>query len=302
MSKYKSIQSIFLGCIQSVFILFCMTFIICSCEKLSFEDEGETSGTTKSGIDVTCSITTNSIITRSVLLKDAVKRISWAILDENGKLVQNGEQTKTNNNFGNLSIDINPGEYNLVLFAHDGNESCEISNGGIITVENNKASDSFSSSTRISISKSKRLNLSIVLKRCVAKFQINSTDPVPDNVTKLHALITGVSMGYNILDSVGTEITEIDRPIIQLGSQQSGKVFNGFIYTFLPADSSKVSVRLDFLDSNNKILYSHNFESFRMQINYVSTYKGPLFINSGMDSPGISVDNEWSGQIPIEYP
>lgn len=283
----------------SVRLFLLLPLLLLSCERLSFDlDE---SSDTVSGLDVKCKITTVAAGTRSSLVKDAAQRLIWAILDENGKIVKIGEQTRTNSKFGTLSIDADPGEYSLVIFAYDGSDSCSMADGGIVTPANNKVCDSFSAAIKTVVSKSKRQELSIVLKRCVAKFQVNSTDVVPENVSRLHAVINGVSLSYNILDSIGTEITDIDRPVQQLGSQQSGKTFNGYIYTFLPLDSADVTVRMDFLDADNRPLYSHTFDSFQMRVNYISSYKGPLFVNSGLNSD-ITVDDVWAGQIPIEYP
>ena len=141
--------------------------LLTSCEKATLTtDDGE--GTEpvetaegKGELYVTCSFSqTQSEITRasSVPLADCALRVQYVIM--NGEtIVYNSEQINGGgNSFGTLSVNLDPGTYRLMVFAHNEKNGNPISVGtdGSIQGYNNRVTESFSYSDEVVIVKDKR--------------------------------------------------------------------------------------------------------------------------------------------------
>ena len=156
-----------------------------SCEKAILNaddiDDTEVADKDMGELYVTCSFSqTQSEITRasSVPLSDCASRVQYVIM--NGEtIVHNSEQINGGGgSFGTLSVNLEPGTYRLMIFAHNEKSGNPISVGtdGSIQGYNNRATDSFSCSTEVVITKNKRKAVSCKLTRCVAFVTFTSTD------------------------------------------------------------------------------------------------------------------------------
>ena len=144
--------TLLLALVMALFI----TSFLTSCEKAVLaandsEDSDETEMTAKGTgeLYVSCSFSqTQNEMTRasSVPLSDCASRVQYVIM--NGEtIVYNSEQINGGgNSFGTLSVNLEPGTYRLMVFAHNEKNGNPISGGtdGSIQGYNSRATDSFS--------------------------------------------------------------------------------------------------------------------------------------------------------------
>lgn len=290
-----------------------ITSFFTSCEKAILtendgEDSDETEMTAKGmgELYVSCSFSqTQSEMTRaaSVPLSDCASRVQYVIM--NGEtIVYNSEQINGGgNSFGTLSVNLEPGTYRLMVFAHNEKNGNAISVGtdGSIQGYNSRATDSFSYSDMVVITKNKRKAVSCKLTRCVAMVYFSSTDAVPAEVAKFRVSLTGVSSKYDLRNQIGANATTYTTAMVNIGSWKTaaGMMSDVFSYVFLPAVETTIDAKLEFFNSADELVLTRNIENIQMRINSKTTVSGSFFQADGMEAT-MTVDNEWGEEISID--
>ena len=185
----KTYCSLFFGLIAVFFT---------SCQQIDLTKEGSNS---RGELYVTCSYTqqdTDMNETRSTgtSISDVATRIEYIIMQD-GKVVSQSEQTGSDSDFGTFSINLDPGTYRLIIFAHDATAAVSVSEAGVITFPNDKPTDSFSYTTEFQITKNQRQSLSCQLSRVVSMLYLKSKDVIPTDVTGLNLSIEGASVAFD---------------------------------------------------------------------------------------------------------
>ena len=287
--------------------------LLTSCEKATLTtDDGE--GTEpvetaegKGELYVTCSFSqTQSEITRasSVPLADCALRVQYVIM--NGEtIVYNSEQINGGgNSFGTLSVNLDPGTYRLMVFAHNEKNGNPISVGtdGSIHGYNNRATDSFSYSDEVVITKNKRKAVSCKLTRCVAMVNFTSTDKIPSEVTKFKLTLTGISSKYDLRNQIGVDATTYVTSMAELNSDRrtsEGMMANIHSYVFLPAMNATINAKFDFYNNSDELVLTRNIEGVQMRINAKTSVTGSFFQSDGVDA-SITVDSDWGEPINFD--
>ncbi len=282
--------------------------LLSSCEKAILTDEAETTEITDKStgeLYVTCSFSqAQSEITRasSVPLNECATRVQYVIM--NGEsIVHNSEQINGGgSSFGTLSVNLEPGTYRLMIFAHNEHNGNPISVGtdGSIQGFNNRATDSFSYSTEVVITKNKRKAVSCKLTRCVAFLSFTSTDEIPSDVAKFKLTLTGVSSKFDLRNEIGADATTYATAMVNISNWKSnaGLMSNVESYVFLPAIETTINAKFEFYNNANELVLTRNIDNIQMRINSKTTVTGAFFQSDGMDAT-ITVDNDWGEEIVI---
>ena len=283
-----------------------------SCEKailtdIDSDDGDDTEITAKETgeLYVSCSFSqTQSEMTRgsSVPLADCANRVQYVIM--NGEtIVHNSEQINGGgNSFGTLSVNLEPGTYRLMVFAHNEKNGNPISVGtdGSIQGFNNHVTDSFSYSDEVVITKNKRKAVSCKLTRCVAMVNFTSTDEVPAEVTKFKVFLTGVSSKYDLRNQIGADATTYTTSMVNISNWKSsaGVMSNVYSHVFLPAVETTIDAKFEFYNSSDELVLTRNIEGIQMRINSKTSVTGSFFQADGADA-AVMVDSEWGEPIVI---
>lgn len=290
-------------------LIFASLFTSCERAVLSSDDDDieEVVSKGKGELYVTCSFSqTQSEITRasSVSLSECATRVQYVIM-QGETMVYNSEQINGGgNSFGTLSVNLEPGTYRLMVFAHNEENGNPISVGtdGSIQGHNNRATDSFSYSDEVVITKDKRKTVSCKLTRCVAMVNFTSTDKIPAEVTKFKLTMTGVSSKYDLRNQIGVDASTYVTSMAELNSKRrtsEGMMSNIHSFVFLPAIEATINAKFEFYNNANELVLTRNIEGIQMRINARTSVTGTFFQSDGVDA-SITVDNDWGDDIKVE--
>ena len=286
-----------------------ITSFFTSCEKAVLtegeSDDTEASAKEMGELYVSCSFSqTQSEMTRAsaVPLSECATRVQYVIM--NGEsIVYNSEQINGGgNSFGTLSVNLEPGTYRLMVFAHNEKNGNAIAVGtdGTIQGFNNRATDSFSYSDEVVITKNKRKAVSCKLTRCVAFVSFSSNDVVPAEVTKFRVSLTGVSSKYDLRNQIGADASTYTTAMVNISNWKStaGMMVNVESYVFLPAIETTINAKFEFFDNADELVLTRNIEGVQMRINAKTSVTGAFFQSDGADA-AVTVDSEWGEPIVI---
>ena len=267
------------------------------CEKTVADD-----ATASSGVTVDCYMLTETVTRGIENVGMAAKMLTFAALDGNKNVVAQQQQSinADGGQFGQANIDLQPGKYTLVVFAHNAETPAEVLVGGVIDQGEGPLGDSFVAALPVTVEPSKHTAVTAMLRRCVAKLQLKSTDVLPVGITAVDMTINGACTQYNALGEHGGGALTITRKDVPLSATLAGKTVTIQSYVYLPAKECQVSASCLFKNSAGEVVYTNYFPSFAMSVNHQSVYNGPLFVAGGLNTGAITVDTTWEEDVTIE--
>lgn len=295
-------------CVLTVALLAALT----GCQKVDLEESGYEESTSQEGaftilFDVGNSLQANfsnseagatesRATTRSTPISELCNHINLMVYQD-GTKVKQVNTVSTDSNFGQLSVSLNPGNYEYVILAHNCQGNPSANDIEKISFPSNKVTDTFHTYGKLTVDGNSTQN--IVMDRVVAMVRFIINDTIPNNVAKMEFYYTGGSStingmtGYGCVDSRQTEtrtVTDDMRP---------GKgVFE--IYTIPHTDEETLKLTVRALDSEDAIIKETVFEDVPVKRNQITVERGNFF--GGIGSSGESgnqgfelvTDDEWS--------
>ncbi|MBP5570890.1 MAG: FimB/Mfa2 family fimbrial subunit [Prevotella sp.] len=228
-------------------------------------------------------------------MEQLCNRLQFAVF-KNGEKVKNVSQQQSDANFGETTLTLAEGEYQLVVMGHSCTGSATITDLEKITFPSNKVTDTFYYYGTFTVGS----NLQIVeleLHRAVAMVRFSLSKPLASNIKQLKFYYTGGSStfsaisGYGSVNSKQTEIRDVT------DSQNTFEIF-----TFPHSLTGQLKVTITAIDANGTEIAETVMEDVPIEINKISRYEGPLFEGAGTSaSPSIKVkaDGEWGGTISV---
>ena len=190
-----------------------------------------------------------------------------------------------------------------MVFAHNEKNGNPISVGtdGSIQGYNNRATDSFSYSDEVVITKNKRKAVNCKLTRCVAFVSFSSTDAIPAEVTKFRVSLTGVSSKYDLRNQIGADAATYTTAMVNINNWKSsaGMMVNVESFVFLPSLETNINAKLEFYNSTDELVLTRNIEGIHMKINSKTSVSGVFFQSDGADA-AVTVDSEWGEPINFD--
>ena len=215
-------------------------------------------------------------------------RLSFAFFsgDERIKKI---DQKVDDEDFGNISLHLEPGTYRLVVLGHKGEGTATISTLDKITFPNNKMTDTFLYSNDITIGEDD-VTLDVALKRVVAMFRLKLSEDLSPDVSYLEFYYTGGSStlsantGYGSVNSKQTEVRTV---------AEGQKTFE--IYTIPHAETDELTIKITAFDADDLELGSTTLPTVPVTCNRITQYTGSLFHSSAGMNISVSADGEWEG-------
>lgn len=296
-------------------LLIASVLLMTACEKAVVEEENTTPTTsktsTKSGkvnvtlrvaefnfIPYTSSYLETSKNTRSVVnITDYCTHLNFVLYKE-GKKVESRSQMKENPGFGETTMTLDAGDYQLLVLAHS-------SIGGNPTLTNPESiqftnllgySDTFYYYGNLTVTNEAQTH-DILITRASSLLQFVITDEFPSEVTHIYFKYTGGSGVLNAVTGYGANVN----------SQQEKKVsIKGFtapiqfkVWTFLKEDDGWLDVTVEARNANEQVLLSRQFADIPMHRNVITEYKGSFFAKD--QTLNFTAETEWADTLHLSY-
>ncbi len=292
--------------IFSFAILF-LVMLLSSCEKLNLDDylkeegDGFRVNFRVGSYNITDFDDYNSTSAAKTRAKVDAKELGTVL---NLAIFKDGDKQKSINqnsdadDFGQVSLSLTEGQYEVVILIHSCQGNATISSPEEIKFPNNKVTETFAYYTDFEITADK--DFDITVDRCVSKFQLTLEDAIPDNVNDMKFYYKGGSStlnaatGFGCVDSRQTEYREIL-------SHEAGQVFE--IYTFPHNIKDEINLTVTARDTNESTLQEQEFNNIPIEINKITKHSCTFFSGSNNgESPVGSVfnikgENAWNGEI-----
>lgn len=203
--------------------------------------------------------------------------------------------------FGTLSKNLCVGTHQLVIIAHNGDANASITTPEKVEFSSNKnttrVTDTFYYYGEINVTKDGSNTFSLALKRGVAKFRLELSNGVPDNVVKMTFAYSGGSMSLNPQTGYGAAKSNQTEELAIVPGKDIYEV-----YTFPRSDSKSLKITITAYDEFGNNLKEALFEEVPIEKNKITIYKGDLFaggVNSyTTGSFGLTVADEWVESDP----
>lgn len=194
------------------------------------------------------------------------------------------KQLSTDSDYGTLSIRLPIGEYTMVAVASKSNASVSIESPSLATFQGDAATDMAYVCQAIHV-KSGTTSANCPLKRSLTKMVLRSSDAVASNVGKVEITYKGfLSKSFNPTTGYGVkgETEETFSKSFAFTDEDKGQNVMLSFYSFIPEDVEQISVAVKVYDVQGEILKELQFDNVKLQLNHVTTYKGPLFTSGSM--------------------
>lgn len=266
-------------------IPFAAIFLMSSCQKVDFNNEDEQTPDTDNKVTLRVNIghyeqmafSNNYEPTKAVPIKNLCKRISLGLY-QNGKLVVKKNQYPTSPSLGSLELLVDPGTYQLLIFAHNNDTTATITKPYEISFSPKKVTDTFINYQQLTINEN--TSLSLTVDRVVGMFRLCTEDNLPDNVATISVKYTGGSSTLDATTGFGC-VKSRQEELFTMTEDMYGRPIQLEVYTFPRQDSNTLNVTITCYDANGNSLSSKQLKDVPITKNQITQCKMKLFSDTG---------------------
>ena len=282
--------------------LFVATLLFASCEKYVAEEGTQSESKVVNGNLV---VKAECVVTKaagdedeqvSLPLNERFTRMSM-VLYQNDVRVDYVNQTNTDKDFGTMSVDLEPGTYQLVVLAHSGTRSPTTTNCHKISFSA-PLTDVFSYYGDVVVGK-EASKITVQLTRAVAKIQLNITDDIPADVSFFNFIYKGASVSFDPATQIG--LASSTRRNVEIEKEDGVKTFE--FYTFVTGDDQLVDLDVAGYSEAKDILGAKKFPGISVGLRKVTKIDSPVFdgVIEGPTDISVTVDDTWDGLIDYTF-
>lgn len=270
-------------------ILFMLSLI--SCEKYPLDSK---SFEQDANLFVNTSISGKSPVSRAQKpLSELCSKISFALYN-NGERVKSISQSADNNGFGSIAVKILPGTYTLLVVGHSTSANATTTDIQKISFSG-KVSDTFVYSEEIEIGE-EPLTINAEAVRNVAMFQLNITDDIPAEVSRLKFYYTGGSSSFDATTKAGSVNS---RQTEYRDANPSKKTYEIFTFPHNTGDD-KLKITISALDDADNVIAERVLTDVGVETGFITRCSLSLFDgaeggNNQQVDISITADDEWKG-------
>ena len=220
-------------------LLIVAAFLCAACEKYVAEEGTQSESKV---VDGNLVVKAECVVTRAgeteegqeaLPLKDRFTRMTM-VLYQNDVRVDYVNQDNLDKDFGTMSVDLDPGTYQLVVLAHSGQRSPTTTNCHKISFSA-PLTDVFSYYGDVVVGKEVN-KVTVQLTRAVAKIQLTVTGEIPAGVSFFNYIYKGASVTFDPATQTGVASTT--RRNVEV--EKAGVVETFELYTFVSSDDQTV--------------------------------------------------------------
>ena len=283
-------------------LLIFAVFLFAACEKYVAEEIVQSGSTV---IDGNLVVKAECVVTRageteenqeSLPLKDRFTRMTM-VLYQNDVRVDYVNQVNTDPGFGTMSVDLDPGTYQLVVLAHSGQRSPTTTNCHKISFSA-PLTDVFSYYGDVVIGK-EASKITVQLTRAVAKIQLNITDEIPEGVSFFNYIYKGASVSFDPATQIG--VVSSTRRNVEIEKAEGVKTFE--LYTFVSSDNQTVDWDFAGYSELNEVIGSKKFSDIPVSLRKVTKIDSPVFdgVIEGPTDITFTFDDTWEGVVDYTF-
>lgn len=287
--------------IKTLLLIFA-AFLFAACEKYVAEEIVQSGSTVIDGnlvVKAECVVTKSGATEEgqeSLPLKDRFTRMTMVLYQDDVR-VDYVNQENSDPGFGTMSVDLDPGTYQLVVLAHSGQRSPTTTNCHKISFSA-PLTDVFSYYGDVVIGKEAN-KITVQLTRAVAKIQLNITDDIPDNVSFFNYIYKGASVSFDPANQIG--VASSTRRNVEIEKAEGVKTFE--LYTFVSSDNQTVDWDFAGYSESNEVIGSKKFSDIPVSLRKVSKIDSPVFdgVIEGPTDISVILDDTWDGVIDYTF-
>ena len=287
--------------IKTLLLIFA-AFLCAACEKYVAEEGTQSESKV---IDGNLVVKAECVVTRageteenqeSLPLKDRFTRMTMVLYQDDVR-VDYVNQVNTDPGFGTMSVDLDPGTYQLVVLAHSGQRTPTTTNCHKISFSA-PLTDVFSYYGDVTIGK-EASEKTVQLTRAVAKIQLNITDDIPDNVSFFNYIYKGASVSFDPATQLG--VTSSTRRNVEIEKAEGVKTFE--LYTFVSSDNQTVDWDFAGYSESNEVIGSKKFSDIPVSLRKVTKIDSRVFdgVIEGPTDITFTFDDTWEGVVDYTF-
>lgn len=226
-------------------------------------------------------------------LKDVCSHVVLAVYDDSKNKVGEVSQSTSDDNFGQASLQLEKGTYTVVVIGHNGTTKPVMTKPDKITF-GGKLTDTFYCCQEIEVND--KCNFSLVLKRAVAMFRLQTNDATPTEIKTMQFYYTGGSSTFNALTGKGcVNSKQTEKRTVSTQAYKGTASYD--VFTFPRSDSKELTITVSALDKNDNAIFVREFKKVPIACNNISYYEGKFYGESAdgaRASFNTLVDAEWT--------
>ena len=287
--------------IKTLLLIFA-AFLFAACEKYVAEEIVQSGSTVIDGnlvVKAECVVTKSGATEEgqeSLPLKDRFTRMTMVLYQDDVR-VDYVNQENSDPGFGTMSVDLDPGTYQLVVLAHSGQRSPTTTNCHKISFSA-PLTDVFSYYGDVTIGK-EACEKTVQLTRAVAKIQLNITDDIPDNVSFFNYIYKGASVSFDPANQIG--VASSTRRNVEIEKAEGVKTFE--LYTFVSSDNQTVDWDFAGYSESNEVIGSKKFSDIPVSLRKVTKIDSRVFdgVIEGPTDITFTFDDTWEGVVDYTF-
>ena len=287
--------------IKTLLLIFA-AFLFAACEKYVAEEIVQSGSTVIDGnlvVKAECVVTKSGATEEgqeSLPLKDRFTRMTMVLYQDDVR-VDYVNQENSDPGFGTMSVDLDPGTYQLVVLAHSGQRSPTTTNCHKISFSA-PLTDVFSYYGDVVIGKEAN-KITVQLTRAVAKIQLNITDDIPDNVSFFNYIYKGASVSFDPANQIG--VASSTRRNVEIEKAEGVKTFE--LYTFVSSDNQTVDWDFAGYSESNEVIGSKKFSDIPVSLRKVTKIDSQVFdgVIEGPTDITFTFDDTWEGVVDYTF-
>ena len=287
--------------IKTLLLIFA-AFLCAACEKYVAEEGTQSESKV---VDGNLVVKAECVVTRAgeteegqeaLPLKDRFTRMTM-VLYQNDVRVDYVNQDNLDKDFGTMSVDLDPGTYQLVVLAHSGQRSPTTTNCHKISFSA-PLTDVFSYYGDVVVGKEVN-KVTVQLTRAVAKIQLTVTDEIPAGVSFFNYIYKGASVSFDPATQKGVASTT--RRNVEVEKADGVKTFE--LYTFVSSDDQTVDWDFAGYSSEKEVLGSKKISNIPVALRNVTKIESKVFdgVIEGPTDISVTVDDTWDGVINYTF-
>lgn len=235
---------------------------------------------------------TKGMITRAKDVKEVSTRINLAIFNGTEK-IRSISQTKSDKDFGKISVSLPKGNFKIIAIAHSGNGSATITAPNEISFNKNKVTDTFLCCQDISVGTNNSFNLT--MERIVAAVRFVFKDAIPEKVSKMKFYYTGGSSTLDALTGFGCKNSR-QTEYREIANDKHGSNMQFDLFTFPKQENNGLKMTVTALDASGNTVSERKFENIKVEKGVMSICTGNFFqenIETDANTISFFVNDEW---------
>lgn len=247
--------------------------------------------------------------TRSTAQEANANNISFAVFDDSGTRVADVKQNADTDGLGTFSLSMKSGTYSYVAVAHGGTKdygNATIESLTKVTLPSANIQETFSKVGQFTVGDANSQNQEIEIDRVSSYFSIFPTTARPSEAKTLKVYLGDVSKdayksisfdpATGVVANMGVDGYYVQTKDISNKTFPNGNVsFN----LLLGGQTTTLPVRIDVLDKDGAVLFTHNLEDVSFSQNRKTIATGSLFDTSF--SKTLNFNIEWGEEINITF-